>query len=157
MGISLLPRGSGGNASTFQALLERIAKKRKEQFMGTCLDSTVKLMNKIIATTPIDTGAAAGVTSNEVGSVKRSIYKAHPGFNMTIGNLTGQTGWQLKITQDKSGQTRFAIINPMWNSYLKFLELGIATPLPPAHSHWVYAAYQDHTRELKAELNARSK
>lgn len=155
MGISLVPRGAGGNATHFASLLAKIAKKRGEQFMGTCLDATTKLLDKIADTTPIDTGAAAGRTENSVGHVKRAIYKSHYGFNMVIGNLAGQSGWQLRVTSDKVGVTKFVIVNPMWNAYLKYYELGLADPLPPASSHWVYRAHTEFTRELKGELNGR--
>ena len=105
----------------------------------------VEIMIKgLIDTTPIETGAAAGVTSNSVGAQKRSMYASHKADRFQRGNQPGNSGWQLEVEQQKN--LKIAIINPQWDSYLKFLETGAVQPVAPATSHFVFKQWQLHLK-----------
>lgn len=151
--MHVLLRDAGGGGRGFRALIERIAKKRVAQFETTLFFYTDKLLKDIVDHTPIDTGAAAGVTSNAVGEQKRPMYRSHAAFGKNIGNLVGDSGWQLRVGRNEKGLT-FSIVNPEWDDYLKYYELGLAQPLPPAQSFWVYRALYTQMRELKSELRS---
>lgn len=102
------------------------------------------LIKDIIDFTPIDTGAAAGVTSNSVGDQKRHLYEGHKAYGGVISNEPGGTGWQLIQISDKP--LNISIVNPQWDNYLKFLEYGQTEPSPPANSHFVFRAWQMHLK-----------
>ncbi len=139
---SLLPRGSGGNRRGFEQLIKDIAAYYPKAYEEAYIAEVEILIADIIDHTPIETGAAAGVQSNSVGHARRDYYPTHKAQPAPIGNMPGDTGWQLEVKQDKG--LHIAIVNPQWNNYLKFLELGAVNPLPPATSHFVFGAWKRH-------------
>jgi hypothetical protein len=142
MARSILPKGSGSTRRGFEALIRDIAEYYPKAYEEAYVQEIEILIKDIIDHTPIDTGAAAGVTSNRVGSQKRPMYAGHKAAGSPISNLPGGSGWQLEVEQRKN--LKMSIVNPQWNSYLKFLEYGIVQPIAPAESHFVYHAWQRH-------------
>ncbi len=138
----ILPRGSGTNRRGFDRLIKDIVAYYPQAYKNAYLNEFQILIKDIIDTTPIDTGAAAGVTQNSVGSQKSQLGPNHKAYGAPISNNPGGTGWQL--VQNQSKDINISIINPQWNSYLKFLELGIVQPIAPATSHFVFRAWQAH-------------
>lgn len=93
-------------------LLLEAAKKhdlRLRELLQEQIDLTI---DDLRVNTPKDTGAAAGTTQG----ARRPIYKRHPGFGMKIGNAVGDTGWQEGA---KTSVRHWAIVNPMWDPYLR--------------------------------------
>ncbi len=146
---SVLPRGTGTSRRGFEAMIRDIAAYYPKAFEEAYIHEINIIIKGLIDTTPIDTGAAAGVTSNSVGHQKRNLYPTHKAGSNDIGNNPGDTGWQLEVEQ-KMQSLKIAIVNPQWDSYLKYLELGIVQPLPPASPHFVYNQWQLHLERREA-------
>src|ERR1043165_6051370 len=121
---SFLPRGVGASRRGFEALCQRIVKVYP-QAIRVVYEREIKIIfEEIVDNTPIDTGAAAGVLSNSVGSQKRSLYSGHKAYGYSISNEVGGSGWQL-LDNSTADRVVYSIMNPQWNTYLKFLEHGI--------------------------------
>lgn len=142
---SVLPRGSGTNRRGFEAFIKSIATYYPKAYKDAYYNEVSIILTDLIETTPIDVGYAAGVTSNKVGSQKRLPYASHKAYGQPISNDPGGSGWQMKILEDAK-QMKISIVNPQWDSYLKFLESGVVTPLPPAKSHFVFNAWKKHEK-----------
>ena len=145
---SVLPRGAGTTRRGFEAMIRDIAAYYPKAFEEAYVYEVEIMIKGLIDTTPIDTGAAAGVTSNSVGSQKRQPYQSHKAWPATHGNQPGQSGWQLEVEQAKN--LKIAIINPQWDSYLKYLEMGIVEPIAPAKPHFVTAQWKLHMKRRDA-------
>jgi len=145
---SILPRGSGTTRRGFDAMIRDITAYYPKAFEEAYVKEIEIILKGLIATTPIDTGAAAGVTSNSVGSQKRPMYPGHKASGSDIGNMPGDSGWQLEVEQKKD--LKMAIVNPQWDSYLKFLELGIVEPVAPAQPHFVFKQWELHLKRREA-------
>lgn len=150
----ILPRGIGTRRRGFDALIRDMAAYYPKAYEEYYVKEVEILIKDIIDHTPIDTGAAAGVTSNKVGSQKRPMYSSHRAAGLPISNLPGGSGWQLEVEQRKN--LKISIINPQWDSYLKYLEYGTVQPLPPAKSHFVHSAWKRHLRR-RATIKGRIK
>lgn len=144
MARSLLPSGVGSSRRGFNALIKDIAAYYPKAYEEAYIEEVEFIIKDLIDHTPIDTGAAAGVTSNSVGHQKRNLYPKHKAYGSNISNDPGGTGWQLEVEQNKD--LKISIINPQWNSYLKFLEYNIVTPLPPATAHFTFNAWKRHEK-----------
>lgn len=144
---SILPRGAGGNRRSFEGFLKEIAEHYEKRVEEVYVQEMEILLNDIIQHTPIATGAAAGVEYNLVGSAHVTMTSSHPAYGLTIGNLEGESGWQLGVQQTARKLT-LSISNPMWEPYLQFLEFGIVQPSDPrAKSHFVHDAWRrSHAR-----------
>lgn len=142
---SLLPRGSGANRRGFDAFIKSIAAYYPKAYRDAYYNEVSIILTDLIETTPIDVGYAAGVVSNKVGSQKRATYASHKAYGSVISNDPGGSGWQMKMMDD-SKQMKISIVNPQWGTYLKFLESGVVTPLPPAKSHFVFNAWKKHEK-----------
>lgn len=140
---SLLPRGSGTNRRGFEAFIASIAAYYPKAYRDAYYNEVSIILTDLIETTPIDVGYAAGVTSNKVGVQKRKPYPSHKAYGQTISNDPGGSGWQMKLADD-TREMKISIVNPQWNTYLKFLESGIVQPIAPATSHFVFAAWKKH-------------
>ncbi len=132
----------GTNRRGFDSLIRDIANYYPRAYEVYYVREVEYLIKDIIDNTPIDTGAAAGVFSNSVGSSKRNMYLGHKASGYIIGNMPGQSGWQLEVEQTQ--KLNISIVNPQWGSYLKWLEYGITEPNSPAKSHFVFAAWKKH-------------
>jgi hypothetical protein len=149
---SILPRGLGTNRRDFESWLSSIADHYEQQYEEAYVKEMEILLNDIIQHTPIATGAAAGVESNLVGSAHVTMTTSHPAYGLSISNEPGGSGWQLDVEQSKH-KLKIAIFNPMWDSYLKYLEFGQVTPADPrASSHFVEAAWRRHL-ERREHIN----
>ena len=142
----ILPRGIGTNRRGFNAFIAKIAKYYPTAYRDAYYKEFTILLTDIIEHTPIDTGYAAGVTENLVGSQKRKPYAGHKASGLPMSNDPGGSGWQMDIKKDTLKEVNTSIVNPMWGSYLKFLEYGINQPLPPAKSHFVFNAWKRHLK-----------
>lgn len=114
-GHGLLPgQGDDLRRQRISAHFAQIAKKHKVRVKVVVDEVMKEVLQQLVETTPKDTGAAAGTT---VGA-KRPLYKTHPAFleGRSIGNQIGQSGWQI-INLNNS--KKVAIVNPMWDEYLK--------------------------------------
>jgi hypothetical protein len=152
---SILPRGAGTRRGSFEAWIKDIAEHYEKQFEEVYVREMEVLLNDIIQHTPIATGAAAGVESNAVGSAHVTMTNSHPAYGLTIGNMPGESGWQLEVDQ-KGRNLHMAISNPMWDHYLKYLEFGVVQPADPrAESHFVHSAWRRHLdrrEEISSEI-----
>jgi len=86
---------------------------------------------QLIEVGPKYTGASSGVRG------LFPIYKSHPAYGMTIGNILngGDSGWQINETaRRKDTVVSLIISNPMWEHYLKYVNAGEA-PKAFASSH----------------------
>jgi hypothetical protein len=152
---SVLPRGSGVTRRGFDAMIRDIIEYYPKAFEEAYVQEIEIIIKGLIDTTPIDTGAAAGVTSNSVGSKKRNMYAGHAAGNADIGNNPGDTGWQLEVKQT-SKMLKMSIVNPQWDSYLKYLELGLVQPVYPGKPHFVFDQVQlHHDRRSKIQDKVR--
>jgi hypothetical protein len=142
---SVLPRGSGTNRRGFEAFIKSIATYYPKAYRDAYYNEVSIILTDLIENTPIDTGYAAGVTSNKVGSQKRLPYPGHKAYGSVMSNDPGGSGWQMKIAED-SRTMKIAIVNPQWDSYLKFLESGIVAPVGEAKSHFVFNAWKRHEK-----------
>ncbi len=144
---SLLPRGTGTNRRGFDQLIKDIASYYPKAYEEAYVQEVEIIIKDIIQNTPIDTGAAAGVLVNKVGAQKRPLYKGHKSgaSNSDISNDPGGTGWQLQVAQT-SKKLDIAIVNPQWDTYLKFLELGLVQPVAPAKPFFVFNAWMKHMK-----------
>lgn len=89
--------------------------RRHEKGLAVVIEEIVQeTIEELREDTPKDTGAAAGT----VVGARRDMYESHPGYGKNIGNNPGDTGWQ--PYKDDNGK-RFAIVNPMWEPYLIFV------------------------------------
>ncbi len=138
----ILPRGTGTNRRGFDQLIRDIAAYYPKAYEEAYVIEFEIMIKDIIDHTPIDTGYAAGVSSNSVGEQKSVITASHKAAGYIRSNLPGGSGWQLEVEQRKN--LNISIVNPQWNSYLKFLESGVVTPLAPATSHFVFRAWKRH-------------
>jgi len=120
---------------SFVSFIRSVAERRSEKIMEAANRELMAMVEELRATTPKDTGAAAGTT---VGA-KRSLYPSHPASRqgLSIGNEPGDSGWQIY----KSGDLKkIAIINPMWETYLKtvnYTSLTHANFLETARRHFL--------------------
>lgn len=139
MAQAVLPGQSGIlHRGRFVDWVKQIGKReeiRLSRVMQDIGEDTVVWLREV---TPKDTGAAAGTT---VGA-RRPIYKAHPGYRLRIGNAPGDTGWQLKSTNNSR---RFAIFTPMWEAYLKKVNYE------GDHGNFV----EEAARHMKSEIQRR--
>lgn len=103
----------------FLDAIHAIKKKHEFRIRDILDDIGNETVAHLQAITPKDTGAAAGTTLG----AKRVMYKWHPAFKMglPIGNEPGDSGWQMTHTKNSN---KFAIINPMWDPYLKYVNYG---------------------------------
>ena len=115
--IRLIAGSIGGPAGLSRAV-ELNAKLAKKSFRIIWRRKMQILLEKLIQATPRWTGAASG----EATGVEVPTW--HKAYGFTIGNSPGDSGWQLKETEDSSNRIIVLIINPMWNRYLKYLEYG---------------------------------
>lgn len=139
---SLLPRGTGTTRRGFDQMIKDIAAYYPKAFEEAYVAEIEIMLKFLVDHTPIDSGAAAGVTSNSVGHQKHTMRPSHKAYGGNIGNMPGDTGWQIEVNQQKN--LKIAIVNPQWSSYLKFLELGIVEPIAPAKSHFVFETWKQH-------------
>lgn len=111
------------NEKGFEDAVRAIARRQNKKYLDIYRKKMLKLMQELIATTPRDTGAAAGTTLG----AKRGLYPSHPASYTPyiIGNQIGESGWQLRESREVGGQVTFGITNSMWDYYLKYLEYGI--------------------------------
>lgn len=151
----IIPRGAGGNRRSLEGFIQSFADHYEKQFEEVYVREMEILLNDIIQHTPIATGAAAGVEYNLVGNAHVTMTSSHPAYGLAIGNLEGESGWQLSVEQTSNSLT-LSIINPMWEPYLKFLEFGVVTPADPrAKPHFVNDAWrrmQTRRNEIREEI-----
>lgn len=154
-----LPRGAGGSRRSFEQFVASVAKRLEASVEEVYVREAEIVLKDLIDTTPISTGAAAGVAQNSTADgPKRNMYVGHPAYGRQIfSSLDGssETGWQFSIKQDKNGLT-ISIVNPMWDEYLKYLEYGVVTPIAPAKPHFVANAWANHLRR-RVEVRAAAK
>jgi hypothetical protein len=149
MANGILPRGAGITRRGLDAMIRDIMAYYPKAFEEAYVAEMEIMLKQLIDTTPIDTGAAAGVTSNSVGSQKRSYYSGHKAQPANIGNNPGDTGWQLE-KEGEGKKLKLSIVNPQWDSYLKYLELGIVEPVAPAKPHFAYDTVVEHYKRRDA-------
>lgn len=114
-GHALLPgQGADLRRQRITKHFQEIAKKHKVRVKTVVEEVMQDTLGLLVQLTPKDTGAAAGTT---VGA-KRPMYKTHPAFleGRSIGNQLGQSGWQIIHLNNAK---KVAIVNPMWEEYLK--------------------------------------
>lgn len=130
--VGILPNSSSTlRRGRIHEALKKAAERhgmRLRKMIDIQMEATIDELRKI---TPRDTGAAAGFPTGI------AMYKLHPGYGMSIGNERGDTGWQPRSNHPN----HWAIVNPMWEPYLKVVNYTHAT-----QSHFLETAMQ-HLRE----------
>lgn len=144
----VLPRGAGSRRKTFEDLVKGMATKYKKAYKKVYAREIKILVADIIDHSPIDTGLSAGVTSNSTGEQKRPPYKTHPAFSLKPGNELGDSGWQVRQAGETNSAFKMSILNPMWNDYLKYYELGLLTAIT-AEDHFVFNAWKRHQQRMQ--------
>jgi len=97
----------------FEKWINKVKQTHKLRIVDILADIGTEAVDTLRKLTPKDTGAAAGAPTG------KPMRASHPGRAYAkIGNDPGDTGWQLYHARNS---LKFAIINPMWDSYLKFV------------------------------------
>ncbi len=108
----------------------------KKSYLKVFFAELLKILEDVAETGPADTGASSG----EAGRGTGHIPKWHPAYGKTIGHAVGQSGWQIIETKDG-----YSLINPMWDHYLMYIELGVVHGAGQ-YAHFVQAAWNRHIR-----------
>ena len=110
-------------------LAARLADRAKEGL--EYLDKELSLILEDVAENgPAWTGASAG----REGRARFEGFwpKGHPASGMRVGNEPGDSGWQKLPPKLEGKAVTMALANPMWEIYLKAVEMGVA---PAAVKH----------------------
>lgn len=122
MPVLTLEKYNKGNVRDFERAVRDLAKRHKKRFIDKYRQKIHQLLKELAKETPKDTGAAAGIPTG------KPLYSSHPAsrLGLAIGNLEGESGWQVHEIEKSDGSVSFTIVNPMWEHYLKYIEFGFA-------------------------------
>lgn len=97
---------------------------------------------------PAWTGASSGRPGRAI--FKGFMPKWHPASGMTVGNERGDSGWQIAETARRAGSTvSVALVNPMWDPYLKYVEAGVAPATVHSPGGFVREAWGHHLQRRR--------
>jgi hypothetical protein len=141
MGLSIADKFRNVDAHPF---FKRLLKDYPGRFLTAVVREAETITTQLIQTTPIDTGAAAGVKDNATGHAKRPIYPKHPAYGMG-GVSGGALGWKIKIKKRNQHSQDVLITNAMWEPYLQYVEY-----LHPTKGHFTLKAWTDHRIRMQS-------
>lgn len=132
--------GDQGNGQRFYEWVKRVEGRSREHVRLRSVKELRLILKDLKVDSPIYTGASTGVPGP---FATRARQPSHPAHGMTIGNNIGDSGWQIVYRKINQYAEQVALVNPMWQPYLKYVEKGEA-PHQTHKPYFVRMAWERH-------------
>jgi hypothetical protein len=139
-----LESGYLGTQEGFNTFVNHLRKKFKKRIEVIAEAEADRLVKILVEETPVDTGFAVSNLSDP--RVKRPPYKNHKAL---INGVPDPTGWQrTEVVRESVDRASVSIVNPMWDLYLKYTNMGYPNPKTAGFVQRAWARHLARRRKL---------